>query len=258
MTGGLLPLGYDDVRFDPVADVLSVSTGPANRGRPVWAYWFPLLCRLFPATMRAASVGTLAARGTTFAYPVELRFEVDEWCVETPAAEPLLVLPPELEEASILERVVVVVSIAHEGRLLFEPAAGPRAPLLDRVTEVGRLYGLPAERLWLLSGNLDGTAEVHAWRDARGLAALPFTFRACEPFSAFVAGCTQESLYRGRAPVAKVSFSRRGPHAVGWRTTTVDRSARFDDPSFFAENSEFVGLHPPAVLQDCAMELSVP
>jgi len=36
---------------------------------------------------------------------------------------------------------------------------------------------------------------------------------------------------------------------------SVDREQRFDDGSFFSENSSYVGLHPRAVLQECAMEI---
>jgi hypothetical protein len=296
--------------------------------------------------MRAAPVSVLESRRVPFVYPVELRFEADEWCASTPEDQPLAVLPPEVERCCEVGRVVVVVSIAHEGRPLFEPDGGspPNVDrgrtLLDRVAAFGRRYGLSPERLWFVSGNLDGDQDVEAWRCARGLTGLPFTFRACEPFSAFIGGCTTQSLRHSRAPVATTAFQRQGPHAIGWRRTavdwtphdfpgvgpspslspprfrfaclnrmfrrhrwevlnqlwlagvldrglvsfprptpeemryegvdaggpaarellqmlplTVDRPARFEPTAFFSDNAAFVGLHPPEVLQDCALEL---
>ena len=346
MTAGPLAVGFDDVDSTPGAGRLSVTLGPWNRCRPVWTYWFPLLCALFPRSMRAEPVSLLASRRTPFVYPVELRFEADEWCASTPADQPLAVLPPPVDRMCDVGRMVVVLSIAHEGRPLFEPD-GPdrsdvdrRPTLLDRVAAFGRRYRLPPERLWFLSGNLDGDRDVEAWRCARGLTGLPFTFRACEPFSAFVGGCTNQVLRHRRTPVAATAFEREGPHAVGWRSTTVDwtpldfpgvrpgrpvppprfryaclnrmfrphrwevlnqlwlagvldrglvsfprptleemrfagvdagsagarellqllpltvdRPARFDDAAFFSDNAAFVGLHPPEVLRDCALEL---
>jgi len=345
VTPGPLPVGFDDMSSTVDSGWLRVALGSANRDRPVWTYWFPLMCWLFPHAMRAAPVEVLAAGPAPFVYPVELRFEVDEWCAQAPTDLPLAVLPPDAERASAAGRLVVVVSIAHEGRPLYEPDAGgtngaqPPA-LLDRLAAFGQWYGLPPERLWLVSGNLDGAAHVESWRRARGLARPPFTFRACEPFSAFVGGCTAQSLWHERAPVADAVFRRQGRYAIGWQSTTVswsrlpfpgiregqpapprrfryaclnrmfrrhrwqvldrlwradvldrglvsfprpsaeemrfegvdptgkdarellellpltvDRPAHFGDAAFFTDNTAFVGLHPPAVLRECALEL---
>lgn len=223
MSSGPLQVGFDEVHSVPDAGPLRVELGRQNRDRPVWTYWVPLLCALFPDSMRAAPVAVLASGRVPFVYPVELRFEADEWHANTPENELLAVLPPEVEQASAAGRVVVVLSIAHEGRPLFEQGGHSRPTLLDRVAAFGRWYALPRERLWFVSGNLDGDGEVGAWMRARNLARLPFTFRACEPFSAFVGGCAAQSLLCGRGPSAMAAFQRQGPHAIGWQGTTVER-----------------------------------
>jgi hypothetical protein len=341
---GPVSVGFDEVGSGPSGQ-LSVSLWQGNAGRPVWTYWFPLLCLLFPEVMRPAPVSDPDMRRRRYVYPVELRFEADEWSVEAASEELIAVLPPQVERAVAAGRALVLVSIAHEGRPLFPLGGhghGRDHPLsvLDRVAAFASWYGLSPDDLWFLTGNLDAQAEADAWREHRGLDRLPFTFRVCEPFSAFVGGCVRESLRHGRAPVADVTFARQGAHSIGWRGVrvgwtaspfpglagerateparfryaclnrmfrphrwqvltrlwregllgeglvsfprpgpdelselgidgtgaterqllgllplTADRPQRFDDASFFSENSAFVMLHPPVVLRECALEV---
>ncbi|GIJ51913.1 hypothetical protein Val02_87990 [Virgisporangium aliadipatigenens] len=220
-----LVVGFDDVHDDPVRG-LTVTLGPSNVDRPIWTYWFPMMCRLRPDLMRPVPIGTLDAATRPFVYPIEVRFEAEQWSRDAPPGEPVAVLSPAAERAVGTGRVIVVISIAHEGNsLALEP--GSDAPvLLDRVAAFARCYGLPPERLWFLTGSLDGVASVAAWRQARGLATVPFTVRSTEPFSAFTGACVRESLRHGRAPTAAVDFARRHPHLVGWRSTTVSWTAR--------------------------------
>jgi hypothetical protein len=219
-----LVFGFDDVVAGP-AGTFSVRPAPANFGRPVWTYWFPLLCLLSRGTMSAVPARLAAAR-SAFVYPVELRWEATEWCAQAPPGEPLAVLPAEVTAALARRRALVVFSIAHEGRALWEPSMPPGAGLLDRLAEFARQHGLAPEQLWLVSGNLDGDREVRVWRESRALAALPFTFRACEPFSAFVGACTRESMRYGRAPSALTTCVRVNPERLDWHATTVGWTAR--------------------------------
>jgi hypothetical protein len=320
-----------------------VALWPGNAGRPVWAYWLPLLSWLLPQAMRPVPVSHPDLRRRRYVYPVELRFEADEWSAEAAREELIAVLPPPVERAAAAGRALILMSIAHEGRALFQPGAhgaGGPVPVLDRVAAFASWYGLSPGDLWFVTGNLHAQAEADAWREHRGLARLPFTLRACEPFSAFVGGCVRESLRHGRAPAASVSFARQGANSIGWRGVqvgwaacpfpglaatraaeparfryaclnrmfrphrwqvlarlwregllgeglvsfprpgadelsehgidgagaaerqllgllplTADRPQRFDDASFFADNSAFVMLHPPAVLRECALEV---
>jgi hypothetical protein len=222
VTTAPLDVGFDEVHVDR-SDRLSVSLWQGNAGRPVWTYWFPMMCRLSRGAMRPTPVSDA---GGPFVYPVELRFETDEWCAEAPADELLVRLPPRVEGAIAQHRVLIVLSVAHEARPLFpSPIPGP-AILLDRVAAFARHYGLSADELWFVSGNLDAGTGVAEWCRLRGLAEPPFTLRACEPFSAFVGACTRESLQHGREPIADVSFARRGPHQIGWQTTRVGWTPR--------------------------------
>jgi hypothetical protein len=216
MTRRRLPVAFDDCHEDS-GDRLHVTLASGSRDRPVWSYWFPLLCQLFPASMRPLPAAIAAAAGTPFVYPIELRFEADEWCAGAPADTLIAVLPPAVAGACAAGRVVVVFSIAHEGR----PLDTSRYGLLDRLDAFGQHYRLPAERLWFVTGNLDAGAEISAWFTARGRSTAPFTIRCCELFSAFFGGCTRESVTAGRAPRVEVSFERQDEHTIGWRTTTV-------------------------------------
>ena len=216
-----LTVGFDAVSFDRDAHGMSVSPPPGNADRPVWNYWFPVLCWLSPGRIRPACLAELDVSGAPWVYPLELRYEADEWCADAPADQPLAVLPPAVERALTRQRVLIVLSLMHEGRALFRAEDPEPALLLDRVAAFARWYGLSADELWFLSGNLDAAADVEAWRRLRGLSKAPFTLRALEPFSAFVGGCTREGLDRGRAPAVAVSFDPHGPHAVGWQGTRV-------------------------------------
>ena len=216
-----LTVGFNAVSFDRDAHGMSVSPPPGNADRPVWNYWFPVLCWLSPGRIRPACLAELDVSGAPWVYPLELRYEADEWCADAPADQPLAVLPPAVERALTRQRVLIVLSLMHEGRALFRAEDPEPALLLDRVAAFARWYGLSADELWFLSGNLDAAADVEAWRRLRGLSKAPFTLRALEPFSAFVGGCTREGLDRGRAPAVAVSFDPHGPHAVGWQGTRV-------------------------------------
>lgn len=336
--GQPLSVGFDYV--ESAADRLVVRLWSGNASRPVWTYWFPLLCFLSPGTVQFVPVvGPNAARGR-FVYPIELRYEADEWCEGAAPDDLIAVLPPSAERAIAARRALVVVSIAHEGRPLFDAASQSGGLLLDRLAAFARWYGLAAGQLWFLSGNLEADSDVRAWCRHRGIARAPVTLRVCEPFSAFTGGCARESLLRGRVPAVRVRYDRLGPHAIGWQGVElswaarpfpglvpdraagpatfrfaclnrsfrahrwqvlerlwrddllvdglvsfskptvadlreegidpgdkavrallarlplkVDRAAHRDDRAYFADNIDFVSLHPGVVLRDCAMEL---
>jgi hypothetical protein len=216
-----LTVGFDSVFYDRRSRALSVSPPLANTDRPVWNYWFPLLSWLSRGSIRPVPVDELYGTGDRYIYPVELRFEVDEWCAETSANERLVILPPSVERALSRGQVLIVLSLMHEGRALWDAQADQSALLLDRVAAFAMWYGLSADQLWLLSGNLDAPAQVEIWRQDRRLSRLPFTLRSFEPFSAFTGACVRESLLQGRAPVAEVSFTRLGLHKVGWQSVRV-------------------------------------
>jgi hypothetical protein len=214
-------VGFDTVSDGPLAQSLSVSPPPGNVGRPIWNYWFPLLSWLSRGAIRPVPLGELDAAEDRYLYPVELRFEIDEWCAETPADEPLALLPPPVERALGRGQVLIALSLIHEGRALWDAHAEQPSLLLDRIAAFARWYGLSADQLWFLSGNLDAAADVEVWRRERGLDQLPFTLRALEPFSAFTGACARESLLNGRTPTAEVSFAPLGPHAVGWQSMRI-------------------------------------
>jgi len=159
-------LGFDHVSLDRDGR-MSVSVWPGLANCPVWSYWFPLLCWLSPETMRPLPLAGLA--GARFVYPVELRYEVYEWCADAAADELLAVLPPAVQQAVAERRALVVLSSAHEGLLHYAPGSPHSGLLLDRLAAFARCYGLSADQFWYVSGNLDVAAEVLAWCQDRNL-----------------------------------------------------------------------------------------
>lgn len=337
VTSGPVTIGFDDVSLDR-AGRMSVSLWPGAADCPVFTYWFPLLCWLSPETMRPASLAALASE--RFVYPVELRYEAPEWCADASADEPLAALAPAVQRAVTERRALIVMSSAHEGLSHYKPGSLYSGLLLDRLAAFARWYGLSADQLWYVSGNLDAAAEVRDWCRDRNLAAAPFTLRVCEPFSAFVGACTRESMRRRRAPAVRTWSARRGPSRIGWQSSqvswlpyefpglaehpaaeparfryaclnrmlrahrwqvltriwqegllsdglvsfprpsfedmedrgidgstatarqlvellplSVDGEQRFNDDSFFSDNSSYIRLHPRDILRECAMEI---
>jgi len=194
---------------------MSVSVWPGLANCPVWTYWLPLLCWLSPETMRPVPLDALA--GARFVYPVELRYEVCEWCADAAADELLAVLSPAVEQAVAERRAVVVLSSAHEGLLHYAPGSPHSGLLLDRLAAFARYYRLSADQFWYVSGNFDVAAEVLAWCRDRDLPGAPFTLRVCEPFSAFIGACTREE------PAARASSG--GAHLVRPARGEPDRVA---------------------------------
>lgn len=226
-----LPIAFDEVVAEAGGSGLSVEIAPANARRPVWTYWVPLLCLLSPERLEAVPVAAAGASARPFAYPVELRWEVVEWCARNGERESLVVLPPEVERAARAGRAIVLVSLMHESRVLFSPASGTFT-LFDALARVADEYDLAPPQLWFVHGDGGAAAQLALWLEARRREAAPFTDRQCEPFSAFIGASARECLERGRVPYAKTVFQRRDAATIGWRQTRLGwcRRDRLVDP----------------------------
>lgn len=229
---GTLPIAFDEVVVQAGGSGLSVGIAPANARRPVWTYWIPLLCLLSPERLEAVPVASVAASARQFVYPVELRWEVVEWCARYGERESLVVLPPEVTRAARAGQAIVLVSLMHESRSLFAPTSGAFT-LFDALARISDEYDLAPTQLWLVHGDEEEAAQLVAWLEVRGREAAPFTARECEPFSAFIGASVRECLERRRAPDASAVFQRRDDATIGWRQTRLSwrpRDSLVDPP----------------------------
>jgi hypothetical protein len=217
---GTLPIAFDEAVVEAGGSGLSIGIAPANARRPVWTYWVPLLCLLSPERLQAVPVAVAGASARPFVYPVELRWEVVEWCARNGERESLVVLPPEVGRAARAGRAIVLVSMMHESRVLFAPAVGAFT-LFDALARIADEYDLAPGQLWFVHGDDRAAVDLAAWLKARGREAAPFTARECEPFSAFVGASARECLERGRVPDARTVFERRDAATIGWRRTRL-------------------------------------
>lgn len=217
---GTLQIAFDEAIVEPGGSGLSVEIAPANARRPVWTYWVPLLCLLSPERLEAVPVAAAGASARPFVYPVELRWEVVEWCARHGERESLVVLPQEVGRAARAGRAIVLVSLMHESRVLFTPAIGSFT-LFDALARIADEYDLAPAQLWFVHGDDGAAAELTAWIEARRRKAAPFTARECEPFSAFVGASARECVERSRIPDARTVFERRDDATIGWRRTRL-------------------------------------
>ncbi len=217
---GTLTIAFDEAVVEAGGSGLSVGIAPANARRPVWTYWVPLLCLLGPERLEAVPVAAAGASARPFVYPVELRWEVVEWCTRNGEHESLVVLPPEVAGAARAGRAIVLVSLMHESRVLFAPAIAAFS-VFDALARLAAEYDLAPGQLWFVHGDDGAAAGLGAWLKARARDEAPFTARECEPFSAFVGASARECLERGRAPDAKTAFERRDAATIGWQRTRL-------------------------------------
>jgi hypothetical protein len=201
------------------------------------------MCILDRHRVRCERTEDLLRAGRPFVYPLELQYGLRTSLVENPELAPGI--PSDVVQQVRAGRAVILIWIGHEPVPLHLGAEG-RIWVFDVIVKFLYDVGLPAERVWFVSGNVLAGFTFHKWLHDRAIAeANAFRFRTM-----VMSPATVRMQYRANERGEELSLSEQDDL---WTFTlsplsTTDFAERYVQPAEIAEERRSGKIRPKRFL----------